>query len=131
MNVGEAALESGMSVKTLHYYEEIGLVVPARRSNGYRAYDNTHLHKLRFLNRARSLGFTVGDCRNLLSLYEDQNRASADVKRLAIEHIEEIDRKIEDLKDMRDILSHLADACHGDDRPDCPILDGLAGTENA
>ncbi|MEQ9641701.1 MAG: Cu(I)-responsive transcriptional regulator [Alphaproteobacteria bacterium] len=127
MNVGEAAKRAQLPVKTLHYYEEIGLIRPERRANGYRDYDDTALSKLQFVQRARSLGFSVAEVRTLLSLYEDRHRASADVKALAEGHLDEIDRKIEELRGLRATLSHLVDACHGDDRPDCPILDDLAG----
>ncbi len=126
MNIGQASEHSGLPAKTIRYYEEIGLVLADRMDNGYRAYDEAHIHKLRFLKRARSLGFGVEECRQLLSLYEDKNRSSADVKAMAETRLDEIDRKIEDLKDLRDTLSTLVDACHGDDRPDCPILEGLS-----
>ena len=102
MNVGQAAEASGMSVKTLHYYEEIGLVVPKRQENGYRAYSETDVHKLNFIHRARGLGFTVEACRELLSLYEDRSRASADVKAIAGQHLEEVETKIEELKALRE-----------------------------
>jgi len=128
MNIGEASNHSGLPAKTIRYYEEIGLVRPARRANGYRDYGEDDLHKLRFLSRARGLGFTIADCRALLSLYEDTARASADVKALALTRIVEIDRKIGELKSLRATLRHLSQACQGDSRPECPILDGLAGT---
>ena len=127
MNVGEAAKRAQLPVKTLHYYEEIGLIRPHRRDNGYREYDEPLLAKLQFVQRARSLGFSVAEVRTLLSLYEDRNRASADVKAVAETHLTEIDRKIAELKGLRATLAHLVDACHGDHRPDCPILDDLAG----
>ncbi len=127
MNIGEAAERAGLPVKTLRYYEDIGLVAPARRPNGYRDYDEPDVHKLRFLQRARGLGFSIEDCRALLSLYEDRNRASADVKRLAVARIAEIDRKLEELKGLRATLDSLARACQGNERPDCPILKDLAG----
>ena len=129
MHIREAAEKAGLPVKTVRYYDEIGLVVPARRENGYRDYSERDVHKLRFLARARSLGFTLEECRQLLSLYEDKSRASRDVKRLAEARIRQIDRKIEELKSLRATLSRLVEACHGDDRPDCPILEGLAGEE--
>tara|TARA_Y100001934_G_C12188649_1_gene695297 strand:+ start:534 stop:899 length:366 start_codon:yes stop_codon:yes gene_type:complete len=112
----------------MHYYEEIGLVVPARRDNGYRDYSEADVHKLSFLQRARALGFSVDECRTLLTLYEDQNRASADVKRIATMHLQRIEAKLEELVSLRKVLAHLIECCDGDDRPDCPILDGLAGT---
>jgi len=127
MNIGQASLASGLPAKTIRYYEEIGLVEPARRGNGYRAYSGAHLHNLRFLARARSLGFSIQECRRLLSLYDDGNRASADVKILAQAHIASIEEKITQLEGMKATLTGLVAACHGDDRPDCPILDDLAG----
>ena len=127
MNIGDAAGETGLWAKTIRYYEDIGLVVANRRDNGYRDYDARHLHKLRFVQRARSLGFSVDECRHLLSLYEDQSRASSDVKALAEALLAEIDRKLAELKGLRGALAGLIESCHGDDRPDCPILDALAG----
>jgi Cu(I)-responsive transcriptional regulator len=127
MNIGQAASRSGLPAKTIRYYEDIGLVTAARRANGYRDYDETLVHKLQFVQRARSLGFAIEDCRSLLSLYEDQNRASARVKDLAEERLADIDRKIAELKSMRATLARLTAACHGDDRPACPILADLAG----
>ena len=128
MNIGEAAARSGLLPKTIRYYEEIGLVTAGRRPNGYRHYDEILIHKLRFLQRARGLGFSIETCRSLLSLYEDQNRLSADVKHLAEERLEEIEQKIEELKTMRRALAGLVQACHGDERPACPILEELAGS---
>ena len=127
MNIGEAARASGLPPKTIRYYEEIGLVRSDRRGNNYRDYSETALHNLRFLQRARALGFSIEECRRLLSLYADKRRASADVRRLAEQHIGEIDEKIAELKAMRKTLSALVHACHGDHRPDCPILEDLAG----
>lgn len=127
MNIGQAAEASGLPPKTIRYYETIGLIVAERLGNGYRHYAQEHVHKLQFVQRARSLGFSVDECRNLLSLYEDTNRASAEVKRLAQARLTDIDRKIEELQSMRAVLARLIDACRGDDRPDCPILDDLAG----
>ena len=128
MNISEAAERSGLPAKTIRYYEDIGLVGPAsRRSNGYRDYAERDVHTLRFLNRARNLGFSVEDCRALAALYTDRNRKSADVKALAQARIDDIDRKLAELRAMRHTLQHLADRCHGDDRPDCPILEDLAG----
>jgi MerR family copper efflux transcriptional regulator len=126
MNIGEAARASGLPPKTIRYYEEIGLVHSDRRDNNYRDYSETALHNLRFLQRGRALGFSIEDCRQLLSLYGDKRRASADVRRVAEEHIGEIDGKIAELKAMRKTLSTLVHACHGDHRPDCPILEDLA-----
>jgi Cu(I)-responsive transcriptional regulator len=127
MNIGDAAQASGLPAKTIRYYEDVGLVKPDRRDNGYRDYDAAEVHKLRFLARARSLGFTLDDCRALLTLWEDQGRASSDVKHLAEEHLADIERKIHELRSLKDTLEHLVHACHGDDRPDCPIIDDLAG----
>jgi MerR family copper efflux transcriptional regulator len=127
MNIGQVSQMSGLPTKTIRYYEEIGLVSPARASNGYRAYGEREVHNLVFLQRARKLGFSIEECRHLLSLYQDTNRASADVKRLARARIDEIDARIAELKSLRSTLGHLADACHGDERPECPILDDLAG----
>lgn len=127
MNIGAAAAASGLPAKTVRYYEEIGLLTPARAENGYRDYSGKDVHRLKFLQRARSLGFTVGECRLLLSLYEDEKRASADVKALAVEKIAQIDGKIAELHSLRETLSRLAENCHGDGRPDCPIIDDLAG----
>ena len=127
MNIGQAAERAGLPVKTLRYYEEIGLIAPDRQPNGYRDYGEAEVHKLRFLQRARGLGFSIEDCRALLSLYEDRNRASADVKRLALARIDDIDRKLEELKGLRATLDSLARACQGNERPDCPILEDLAG----
>ena len=129
MNIGEAERLSGLPVKTIRYYEDIGLVVPRRQDNGYRHYSDTDVRKLQFLQRARGLGFSVADCRTLLSLYEDRNRASADVKAVAQAHLREIERKIAELDSLRGALAHLVAACHGDHRPDCPILEDLAGAE--
>ncbi|NIZ02082.1 Cu(I)-responsive transcriptional regulator [Thalassospira lucentensis] len=126
MNISDAATESGLAAKTIRYYEEIGLVKPGRLANGYRDYDEDDLHKLRFLQRARGLGFSVEDCRGLLSLYEDRNRASSDVKKIAQTHLAEIERKIAELQSLQKTLSHLVDACHGDGRPNCPIINDLA-----
>ncbi|SNS24163.1 Cu(I)-responsive transcriptional regulator [Antarctobacter heliothermus] len=126
MNIGEVATRSGLPAKTIRYYEEIGLVTPPRDTNGYRAFREADLHKLAFLARARALGFSIEECRLLLGLYEDESRASADVKQLALEHLASIDDKIAQLQGMRATLATLVHACHGDDRPDCPILQDLA-----
>lgn len=132
MNIGDAAAQSGLPAKTIRYYEDIGLVSPNRAGNGYRDFSETDLHKLAFVQRARSLGFSIEECRALLSLYSDQERASADVKDLAKSHLQQIERKITGLQEMQKTLSELVHKCHGDDRPDCPILDGLSGVqENA
>ena len=127
MNIGDAAEASGLPQKTIRYYEDIGLITPDRNDNGYRSFSEAHLHKLKFLGRARALGFSIGDCRALLALYEDTSRASGEVKDIAERHLAEIDEKIADLRSMRDTLSHLIKTCSGDNRPDCPILNDLGG----
>ncbi|RWN03571.1 MAG: Cu(I)-responsive transcriptional regulator [Mesorhizobium sp.] len=127
MNIGTAAQQSGLPPKTIRYYEDIGLLRPDRADNGYRDYSTADVHRLRFVQRSRSLGFSVEECRQLLSLYGDKERESADVKALAEAKLAEIDRKLAELAGLRDMLRHLADHCNGDDRPDCPIIDGLAG----
>ena len=127
MNIGDVSERSGLPAKTIRYYEEIGLISPLRGPNGYRRFRDSDLHKLGFLARARSLGFSIDDCRGLLALYEDKDRASADVKRIARGHLGQIDAKIAELAAMRATLSHLIAACAGDERPDCPILSDLAG----
>ena len=129
MNIGDVADLSGLPAKTIRYYEDIGLVEPLRSANGYRSFRQSDVHKLAFLGRARALGFTIEDCRSLLKLYADIDRASAEVKQIAEEHLDRIDRKIAELTEMRATLSHLVDACAGDHRPDCPILADLAMEE--
>jgi MerR family transcriptional regulator, copper efflux regulator len=127
MNIGEASRASGLPTKTIRYYEEIGLVEPARAANGYRDYNSEDVHRLAFLHRARALGFTIEECRLLVSLYDDEARASADVKKLATEKIAQIDSRLEQMKELRSTLKRLADSCAGDSRPHCPILDDIAG----
>lgn len=127
MNIGDTAVRTGLPAKTIRYYEDIGLVVPKRSTNGYRVFSDADAHKLTFLARARQLGFSIEDCRNLLALWEDQARASADVRAIAKDHLQEIDDKIAGLIAMRDTLADLVDRCAGDARPDCPILKGLEG----
>lgn len=130
MNIGQAAKASGISTKMIRYYESVDLIPPATRSAaGYRTYSGSDVHQLRFIQQARRLGFSVDQMRALLSLWRDRNRASADVKAVALTHVAELDDKIETLRAMRDTLTHLAQHCHGDDRPECPILDDLAGPE--
>lgn len=127
MNIGQAADRSGVPAKTIRYYESIGLIRPADRTEGnYRDYDTSSVRVLQFLKRARSFGFTIEDCRELLSLYLDRDRSSADVKAMAQQRVKEIDAKIAELQALRDTLGCLVERCHGDDRPDCPILDDLA-----
>lgn len=127
MNIGAAATASGLPVKTIRYYEDIGLIRPLRGENGYRDFSDNDLHKLVFLGRARRLGFSIEDCRTLLSLYEDRDRASADVKAIARDHMEKVAAKIEELKSLHHVLENLIRECQGDNRPDCPILADLAG----
>jgi MerR family transcriptional regulator, copper efflux regulator len=126
MNIGDVSRLSGLPAKTIRYYEDIGLVSPLRSDNGYRSFRRSDLHKLAFLGRARSLGFSIDDCRNLLALYDDKTRASADVKTIAQEHLKRIDQKLRELSEMQGTLTHLIKGCAGDDRPDCPILADLA-----
>jgi len=126
MNIGEASKASGVSAKMIRYYEETGLIPPAgRTASGYRVYSEQDVHMLRFIRRARDLGFTVDGISELLGLWRDQSRQSADVKRLALDHVADLRRKIADLEDMASTLEALARACHGNDRPDCPILSEL------
>ena len=127
MNISQAAKHTGLSNKTIRYYESIGLVSPASRGdNGYRLYGEKQLKELRFVHQARDLGFTLDECRELLNLYNDRSRKSADVKTLARNRIDDINQKILQLQTMKDSLTKLVDCCHGNDRPDCPILDGLS-----
>src|SRR5271165_2929648 len=123
MNIGEAARASGVSAKTIRYYETAGLIATANRSaGGYRVYTQPDVIMLRFIKRARDLGFSIERIRRLVDLWQDKSRASADVKRLALDHIAEIRAKIAAMTSMRDTVQELADACDGDERPDCPIL---------
>jgi MerR family copper efflux transcriptional regulator len=127
MNIGEASRRSGLPPKTIRYYEEVGLVRPARAQNGYRDYRDRDVHMLRFLQRSRSLGFTIEEARKLLALYADDRRHSEDVRKMASGRMAEIDRKIEELQSLKRALSILAEQCPGDAGPDCPILDEIAG----
>ncbi|MEW9807399.1 Cu(I)-responsive transcriptional regulator [Mesorhizobium sp. ZMM04-5] len=127
MNVGTAARRTGLPAKTIRYYEDIGLISPARADNGYRDYSGDDIHRLAFLRRARGLGFSIEDCRQLMALYRDKGRASQDVRAIAKSHVAAIDAKLAELQSMRATLHKLIRACHGDDRPDCPILDDMAG----
>ena len=128
MNIKSVSETTGLPAKTIRYYEDIGLVTPQREANGYRVFSENDVHKLAFLARARSLGFPVESCRSLLALYNDKERASADVKAIALEHLDEIDAKLSELTAMRDTLSVLVKSCAGDNRPDCPILKNLGQT---
>ena len=130
MNIGEASKATGISVKMLRYYEEIGLVRPALRAySGYRVYSEKNISMLRFVRRARDLGFQVKQIASLLDLWEDGSRASADVKSLALNHVRELEQRRRELDEMIGTLQHLAHHCHGDNRPDCPILSGLSAEE--
>jgi Cu(I)-responsive transcriptional regulator len=126
MNISNVAKKTGLPPKTIRYYEEIGLIRPMRGENGYRVFRDSDVHKLAFLGRARALGFSIEDCRTLLALYEDQDRASADVKQVAQDHLNQIEDKIAQLQSMQATLTHLVRECAGDNRPDCPILSDLA-----
>ena len=124
MNIGHAAKATGISTKMIRYYETIGLITPAHRSDaGYRVYTDHDIHALRFINRARDLGFSVEQMRDLLALWRDRSRASADVKSIALEHVAKLKEKALALEAMSRTLEHLAENCHGDDRPDCPIIE--------
>ena len=127
MNIGDASSKSNLPAKTIRYYEDIGLLKPERADNGYRDYSMSDVHKLRFLQRSRGLGFSVEECRQLLALYEDKDRASSDVKSMAQSKLQEIDRKITELRELQHTLQHLVTHCHGDQRPDCPILENMSG----
>ncbi|MCW8843787.1 MAG: Cu(I)-responsive transcriptional regulator [Rhodobacteraceae bacterium] len=127
MNIGEISKRSGVAAKTIRYYEDIGLILPERTPNGYRVFSESDLHRLSFLGRARKLGFSIEDCRNLIRLHEDETRASAEVKALALNHLSSIEEKIAQLQEMRSALSEVISGCAGDHRPDCAILDRLAG----
>jgi len=127
MNIGQAATATGVSAKMIRYYESIGLIKASTRTDsGYRTYGPNDLHTLRFVKRARTLGFSLEQIRDLLSLWQDGSRASKDVKEIARTHVADLERRIHELTEMRDTLNHLAMHCAGDDRPDCPILVGLA-----
>ena len=126
MNIGTAAKASGLPTKTVRYYADIGLVEPpSRTASGYRSYDESAVRKLAFVRRAREFGFSIDECRGLLDLYGNSNRSSADVKRIAEARLAEIKKKQRELRRLRDELAHLVDACAGDSRPDCPIMDRL------
>jgi MerR family copper efflux transcriptional regulator len=126
MNIGTVAERSGVPPKSIRYYESIGLIDPAeRRPNGYRSYSRHDMRTLAFIKRARSLGFSVEEVRDLLDLWRDRTRRSSAVKALAAQHIEALDRKIEALQSMRKTLAELVRRCRGDSRPECPILDDL------
>ena len=126
MNIGQAAKASGVSAKMIRYYEQTGLIPPAdRKESGYRDYSDTDVHMLRFIRRARDLGFSIAEIGDLVGLWRDETRQSAEVKRLAQGHISPLDKKIKDLQDMAHTLTMLVNACKGDHRPHCPILERL------
>ena len=128
MNIGEAARASGVTAKMIRHYEGIGLLAKAGRTvSGYRLYRDEDVHVLRFVRRARDLGFSLPEIKALLGLWTNRRRASADVKRLAMKHVDDLDRRIGEMQAMRRTLADLAKQCHGDGRPDCPILEDLAG----
>lgn len=127
MKIGEVAKRSGLSVKTVRYYHDIGLVKAQRAENGYRSYNRQQLDHLCFLGNCRRIGFSLAQCEQLLSLYINKQRASGDVKRIASIHLEEIESRMSQLEQLRRSLLAMMDCCAGDDHPDCPILDSLAG----
>jgi Cu(I)-responsive transcriptional regulator len=132
LNIGSVAVATGLPAKTIRYYESIGLVGPARRTGGnYRLYGERDVATLRFIERARRLGFSLKEVGELLTLWRDRQRASADVWRLAEAQIRRVDARLLELEDMRRSLQHLMDRCHGDERPDCPILEELAGQRSS
>ena len=127
MNIGQAATASGISAKMIRHYESIGLIDEAERTSaGYRIYTRKDVEALRFIRSSRDLGFQVDQIRELLALWRDRNRASSEVKRVALEHVADLEAKMRQLQQMADTLRHLAAHCHGDDRPDCPIIQQLA-----
>lgn len=133
MNIGQASKASGVSSKMIRYYEQIGLIGPAlRTTSSYRMYGDNDIHTLRFVRRARDLGFSVEQIKELLTLWRDRSRSSADVKAVALEHIAELEHKIAAIQEMTKTLKQLASHCHGDDRPECPIIEEIANpTGNA
>jgi MerR family gold-responsive transcriptional activator of gol and ges genes len=126
MNIGELAKSSGVNAKMIRHYESIGVIPkPARTGSGYRRYSDNDVHILRFVKRARGLGFTMPEIKKLVGLWRNKQRASKEVKALALLHLKDLEQKIQELQEMADTLRDLAHACHGDSRPDCPILEGL------
>jgi MerR family copper efflux transcriptional regulator len=127
MNIGQAASASGVSAKMIRHYEEVGLVRPPRRTaSNYRTYSASDVHVLRFVKRARTLGFSMQDIKELLALWQNKGRPSASVKKIAARHISDLKRKVAEMESMIQALEHLAQNCHGDERPECPILEDLA-----
>jgi Cu(I)-responsive transcriptional regulator len=126
VNIGKAAKLTGLTVKTVRYYADIGIIVPQRNhETGYRDFSNEDVAKLQFIRKARKFDFSIGECRELLALYQDKNRPSRDVKTITLEKISEMDKKLMELKSLRQQLSQLATSCQGNDRPNCTILDAL------
>ncbi|MFL2818723.1 MAG: Cu(I)-responsive transcriptional regulator [Candidatus Puniceispirillales bacterium] len=127
MNIGKAAKHSNLTIKTVRYYANIGLIKPMQNSlTGYREYNEEEVSKLKFIGKARKFDFSINECKELLSLYEDKNRTSKEVKKITLEKISQIENKLKDLNDLKKELSFLANNCHGDDKPNCPILDELS-----
>lgn len=131
MRISEAARRSGLTAKTIRYYEQIGLLSAGRRDNGYRDYDAADVDRLAFLASAREIGFSIEECRALLSLHDDPHRASCEVRDIAAGKLADLDRRLEKLRAMRRRLARLTDACRGDDSPDCPIIEDLSGRRDA
>ena len=132
MTIGEVSAKSGVPAKTIRYYEETGLISPAgRQANLYRTYDEHDVAMLRFIGRARRLGFSIEDLKSLIALYRDRTRSARDVKKLAEQHLVHVEQKIRELQSIRNALAHLIEQCSGDDHPDCPIIDDLSGKEVA
>jgi Cu(I)-responsive transcriptional regulator len=130
MNIGDASKASGASAKMIRYYESIGLLKkPLRTEANYRVYQDADVHTLRFVRRARNLGFSLEETGRLLDLWRDRSRRSAKVKSIALDHIEDLERKVAEMQAMIRTLRHLTHHCHGGDRPDCPILDDLSGVK--
>jgi MerR family copper efflux transcriptional regulator len=128
MHIGAASEASGVSAKMIRYYEDIGLVPKAaRRDSGYRDYGEADVHRLRFIHRARELGFSLERIRSLLRLWQDRKRSSREVRKLALDHVAELEAQIARMEELRDTLQHLVEACQGNDRPHCPILRDLEG----
>jgi Cu(I)-responsive transcriptional regulator len=131
-NIGEAARQSGVSAKMVRHYESLGLLPPVGRTEaGYRQYSDKQVHTLRFIKRSRDLGFSMAEIAQLLKLWQNRRRSSADVRRIAAVHIDELEQRMAQMEAMRKSLQHLVHCCHGNDRPDCPILDELGGGEQA
>lgn len=132
MNIGDASKASGITAKMIRHYETISLIeTPLRTTAGYRVYGASDIHALRFVKRARSLGFSIEETRSLLGLWRDQNRASAEVKAMALAHVRDLEAKAAGLQEMARTLRHLASHCHGDNRPDCPIIEDLSANRRA